>query len=268
MTAPAQPPRSDRGAPNRRRRLAALIGLLAALTLTGTVTAPAAFAHTELDSSNPADGGTVDQPPTSIQLVFAESVRGADPVFTITVAGFDPVEAPAVIDGATVTADLSGVDLPGLAASYPVSWEVGYRLVALDGDAFSGDITFDVAAGPAPATSASPETTAPVTSEVTTTTTGTTVTTSAAEPSTAETSTPATSTAATPTADSSTGATASTTSSTGESTPGPTGAAAADSAGTGSGSGWWWFAGVVVVVLIAGGAYWYVRSRRSAPPAA
>lgn len=257
------------------RRAGVLAALCAVLVALLGVTAPAAWAHTELDSSDPADGGTVDRPPTSIRLVFAEQVRGADPVLTITVAGFAPVDAPAVIDNAVVTADLTAVDIPGpAAASYPVAWEVGYRLVALDGDNFSGHVDFTVTAPPdtAPGSTEAPTSTEapPSTSSAPQTSPAASSSTSA---STVSSSAPATSAAP---SDSSAAGPGTTTSTSEESAaaPGTTDAPTADSpsaavetAGSG-GSGWWWAAAVVVVVLIAGGAYWFVRSRRAGTPTA
>jgi copper resistance protein C len=131
------------------RRLTALSAVVAVLTI--ALPASAASAHTSLKSSNPAAGSTVERAPGVIELVFAQEVSSPDPKITIMINGQQPVEVPATIDGATVRADLAGVDIPGeFTAAYPVSWKVGYRLVALDGDAFSGQITFTITTAPGP----------------------------------------------------------------------------------------------------------------------
>jgi methionine-rich copper-binding protein CopC len=247
---------------NRRAGTAALLTALLVVVL-GAGAAPAAWAHTDLASSDPADGSTVEQAPTVLRLVFADPVAAPDPAssaLTIAVAGAAPVEIPATVDGDTVSADLTGVTLPAAATS-PAEWEIGYRLVATDGDTFTGDLTFTVAAASsAPGSSAGIETSAPAeptttgtsptgaspTSAATTTVTSATTENSAAAPGTTDVTTTADTTAPT-----------STTTSTSPS--------AAATASDGGGSGWWWFAGLALVVLLAGGGYWYARSRRADP---
>ena len=114
--------------PDRRPRLL-VIGLLAVI-FSGVLSAlaPAAFAHNALVSSNPAAGSVVPQAPTSIELVFDQDVKDFQPRIAITITGHDPVEIIPSINGPTVTADLTSVDLPGSeVADEPVSWRVGYR---------------------------------------------------------------------------------------------------------------------------------------------
>lgn len=118
--------------------------------------APTASAHTSLASSDPAADSTLNEAPTSVELVFAEQVRSPDPKIALTIDGYTPMEIPATIDGSTVRADLTGVDIPGLTdATYPVSWTLGYRLIAADGDPFSGLFHFTVTTAPTPAANGS-----------------------------------------------------------------------------------------------------------------
>jgi len=137
--------------PDRRPRLL-VIGLLAVIFF-GVLSAlaPAAFAHNALVSSNPAAGSVVPQAPTSIELVFDQDVKGFQPRIAITVTGHDPVEIIPSINGPTVTADLTSVDLPGSeVADEPVSWRVGYRIVSADGHPVTGLLDFSVGSGAAP----------------------------------------------------------------------------------------------------------------------
>lgn len=198
-----------RAAPGRtvRYRVGAVLAGMTAITFTLVGPAPAALAHTSLKSSNPAADSTVDQPPTSVELVFAGAVSSPDPKIAITIAGYDPVEVPAAITGTTVTADLTAADIPGLStATYPVVWTMGYRLIAADGDPFSGLLNFTVATAPAapsspadtPTSAETAGTAAPPTSVELTSSSPTT-------PSSVETERSATSTAAAATASTSTG---------------------------------------------------------------
>jgi methionine-rich copper-binding protein CopC len=137
--------------PDRRPRLL-VIGLHAVI-FSGVLSAlgPAAFAHNALVSSNPAAGSVVPQAPTSIELVFDQDVKDFQPRIAITITGHDPVEIIPSINGPTVTADLTSVDLPGSeVADEPVSWRVGYRIVSADGHPVTGLLDFSVGSGAAP----------------------------------------------------------------------------------------------------------------------
>jgi methionine-rich copper-binding protein CopC len=249
----------------------ALWALLGAMLVVFGAAAPSAAAHTALESSDPADGGTVDRPPASIQLVFAGRVSAPDPLLTVTVAGFAPVEAPAVIDGDTVTADLSAVDLPGVAtASYPASWQVGYRLVASDGDAFSGDIAFTVTGPAAPAPATTEAAPVPATPTVATSSDPSTSEVSAAAPGTADSEQPASSSAGPVGPGAHESHPEVTAAAPGTTDGGVRTAAASSSAAApteGGGSGWWW-AAVAVLALAVGVTFARLRKRRAAPPPA
>lgn len=128
-------------------RRAAVVVLAAALALLAG-TAPA-WAHTELESSTPADGASLDRAPAEIALTFSEDVP-ADGA-TITVTGpdrADRVAGPATAADGTLT-----VPLQPLGAAGP--YTVEYRVVSDDGHPVSGTVTFTLTS-PGPAASAQP----------------------------------------------------------------------------------------------------------------
>lgn len=124
--------------------------LVLALTAVTAFLAPAALAHNALISSNPAADSVLPEAPDSIELVFNQDVKDFQPKVAITITGHDPVEVVPMVDGPTVTADLSGLDLPGADSAEPVSWRVGYRVVSADGHPVTGLLNFSVGSGPAP----------------------------------------------------------------------------------------------------------------------
>ncbi len=241
------------------RRLTAL-ALTAALLLLGGVTAPAAWAHTDLASSDPADGGTVDGRPGVITLVFADPVGPVDPAaptVTVTPPGGEPVEVPATVDGDTVTADLG--TLPATPDGGAGFWAVAYRLVATDGDTFRGGISFTVTAEAAPSSDIPVST--PVTSEPVEPATSASDTTTQTPP---QAPTPTSALAATAGGPTEPSAAAPGPTDAGTTTPaGDTPAPTATAAAAEGGNGWWWFAAVAAIVLLAGGGYWFARSRRA-----
>lgn len=128
-----------------RTALAALgAGLAVALA------AAPAYAHTELASSNPADGATLSAAPARVVLTFTEApvALGAQVVVTGP-AGAVSAGAPR-LDGLTVVQDVQ----PSAAAGrYTVEW----RLTANDGHPVSGTLGFTAtaaAAGGAPSAEA------------------------------------------------------------------------------------------------------------------
>lgn len=123
----------------KRLALSALValGLLAA--------APAAWAHTELIGSDPANGATLPQPPTRLTLTFSEPVPAESATVTVTApdgTGWTVGEVSA--SGATLAVPVTPGASP--AGQYVVSWQVE----SLDGDFVSGRTTFTLAAAPAP----------------------------------------------------------------------------------------------------------------------
>lgn len=136
-------------------------GILAlALLGFGAALAPAAQAHSELVSSDPADGATLDAPPASVSFTFNEDLL---PDFVRLIAT-DPA-------GTTGDLPVSSVEGPTVTADWPAEaaggqWTVSYRVVSQDGHPIEGGITFSydgpapTSSGPAP-TSASPTSAAP-----------------------------------------------------------------------------------------------------------
>ena len=124
------------------RLLAATVAACVALLLG----AAPAFAHTRLESSDPADGSSVDAAPESVSLTFNEDIPAE--FATMSVVGPDgtnyqsgPVSAA---DGQVSTA----VSPLGPAGRY----EIGYRVVSDDGHPVQGTVSFTLTTpGPAAA---------------------------------------------------------------------------------------------------------------------
>jgi methionine-rich copper-binding protein CopC len=115
--------------------------------LTGLVVlAGPASAHTELESSSPAEGASLVATPTEVRLTFGEPVTL--PPEAVKVTGRDgtawKVGTPAVA-GAVVTAPVTPA---GPAQAYTLTW----KAIAKDGDNLTGTVHFTLAAaatGPA-----------------------------------------------------------------------------------------------------------------------
>lgn len=124
---------------------AGAVTLLCALAL--LVGAAPAFAHTRLQSSDPADGTSLGAGPQRVSLTFNERMQSG--FATLTVIGPDqqPYQSGEVeANGGTVSV---GVAPLGPAGRY----EVGYRVVSEDGHPVTGAIAFTLTApGPAAAT--------------------------------------------------------------------------------------------------------------------
>jgi len=149
------------------KRLLAAVLIALAMTGAGAALAPAASAHSELVSSDPADGAELPAPPTSVSFTFNEDLL---PDFVRLIA----------TNPAGVTGDLpiSAVEGPTVTAAWPAAeggeWTVNYRVVSQDGHPIEGGITFSydgpapTSSGPLP-TSASPDptTVAPTSAEPT-----------------------------------------------------------------------------------------------------
>jgi len=124
--------------------LAALIGLV--------VLAGPASAHTELESSSPAEGATLTAAPTEVRLTFGEAVTL--PPEAVKVTGRDgaawQIGTPSVA-GAVVTVPVTPA---GPAQAYTLTW----KAIADDGDNLTGTVHFTLAAA---ATSSAAPTSAP-----------------------------------------------------------------------------------------------------------
>ncbi|MEU8634031.1 copper resistance CopC family protein [Amycolatopsis sp. NPDC048633] len=136
--------------------------VLAALTGLVVLAGPAS-AHTELESSSPAEGASLAAAPTEVRLTFGEPVTL--PPEAVKVTGRDgtawQVGTP-VAAGAVVTAPVTPA---GPAQAYTLTWKV----IAKDGDNLTGTLHFTLAAAasspaatsPAPTTSAQQQAQAP-----------------------------------------------------------------------------------------------------------
>lgn len=128
-----------------------LVAAVLASTMFGAaaVLAPGALAHSELVSSDPADGAVLEAPPTTVTFTFNEDLL---PDFVRLIA-----TGPS---GNTGDLIVNSVEGPSARADWPAGaeageWTVSYRVVSLDGHPIEGGITFAYV-DPAP-TSPSPE---------------------------------------------------------------------------------------------------------------
>lgn len=121
---------------------AVVIGALAALVLV----APTAWAHSELESSDPAEGATLAEAPKAISFTFNEQLLDQGNAITLTALATDErlQLGDVAVDGDTVS-----VDWP--ASSPAGQFRAAYRVVSADGHPIDGSVTFTVerAAGPA-----------------------------------------------------------------------------------------------------------------------
>ena len=138
-------------------RLAAAL-LLALGVMVGLV--GSASAHDVLISSNPKDGATLSNAPTSITFTFDQPVQNFDPV--VSLIGPDGKQY------ATGTPTISGNVVTGSVGSGPAgAYTAAYRIVSADGHPVTGEIHFTLTTGheasspPSAAGSVVPGTTSP-----------------------------------------------------------------------------------------------------------
>jgi methionine-rich copper-binding protein CopC len=111
---------------------------LLAVVLLATAVAPPAAAHTDLVSSNPENGATLDAPPDQITLKFAEAVLSSGAQIVATSTDGTTVDlGPAEVAGAKVTAAWPADAVEG---RYKVSW----RVSGDDGHPLDGTFRFTV----------------------------------------------------------------------------------------------------------------------------
>ncbi|WP_369370542.1 copper resistance protein CopC [Promicromonospora sp. Populi] len=135
------------------RRLIRVITVFAAvLTFAALLlVAGPASAHDQLLSSDPKDGATLDEQPTSITLTF--SAAPLDTGIEVALVGPDGTTAQGYgiqVDDEVVTAQLAE-DLP--AGKYDVAWHV----VSSDGHPIDGELTYVVEGEPEPTAEPSEE---------------------------------------------------------------------------------------------------------------
>lgn len=125
------------------RRLLALVVAAFAAVLLGAL--PAA-AHTELASSDPADGAQLDAVPDTITLTFGEDLQGPTAKVGVLIGDNNPIQVDAPVSGPTVTIDTkSGPLADVIAKSSAGKWAIGYQVVGQDGHPIDGTLTFTVA---------------------------------------------------------------------------------------------------------------------------
>src|SRR6185312_3186541 len=134
------------------RRVVALVLAVGAALLLG---AAPAWAHSQLDASNPANGASVATPPSSVSLTFNEDVQ---PGFTvITLIGPDGKD----YHRGDVTETDQTVKVDALPLGPAGQYQIGYRVVSADGHPVSGKTSFTLtAAGPGSANAQVPAATA------------------------------------------------------------------------------------------------------------
>ncbi|MFD7782252.1 copper resistance protein CopC [Streptomyces nojiriensis] len=117
--------------------------------------APAASAHTDLTSSTPADGATLDALPTSIGLTFSDDMSQEYAKVALTAPDGTPAGAGEPrVDGKSALLAVK----PGLPSG---KYTVGYRVVSADGHPVSGSYSFTVRAAAPAAPSPTPSVSTP-----------------------------------------------------------------------------------------------------------
>lgn len=131
---------------------------LAALTIVGLLgLVLPAFAHEDLLGSTPAEGTTLDQPPSTVTLEFSAAPNPAFVATTITAADGTRVDAGApLVTGPVVTIPVR-TDVP--AGTYAI----GYRVTSNDGHPITGQVGYRVTSSGVAATTDAPAPTAPAT---------------------------------------------------------------------------------------------------------
>lgn len=131
---------------------ASLLGIVSLIGFAAL--APMAQAHSELVSSDPADGATLDAAPRQVSFTFNEPLM---PDFVRFIAT-DPTGVTGDLPVSFVDGPTAGIDWP--LGAPPGEWRVSYRVVSQDGHAIEGGITFTYAASSPSPTPTSPSPTA------------------------------------------------------------------------------------------------------------
>jgi len=233
------------------RRVLRSVSVLVLVFVGGVTVVGTAAAHTELSSSDPADGAVLAAPPGAVTLVFDGPMVNIGA--TVVITGPDgqqyPTGAP-VVDSTDVR-----TDIPGLGPAGP--YMVSYRVVSGDGHPVEGQIQFQLEP-PAPAPIAPVDISTPPLAVASSTPAGTPL------PPTASPSSPQLNSTAPPvTGSPATGVVASTGTSATETTVSTTAA----SEPQGGISGWLWVAAVVVLLLAGVAGAVIIRQRRNNGPA-
>jgi copper transport protein len=122
------------------RRLTGLLVLLALLSVQMLSMAAPASAHAALVGSEPGAGYAITSPPREIVLQFSEGVSLAADALTLTGPDGQGVPVRVAVDPSGTS--VSGTPTEELSAG---AYEVGYRVVARDGDLIAGSYPFGIA---------------------------------------------------------------------------------------------------------------------------
>lgn len=135
-----------------RRRSAQLSRLVLTLSFIGallTALAPGADAHSELESSNPAEAARLDRAPAKVTLMFNQQIAAEFASVSLTIDKGQPQQLDPAVKGPRVAAAVPEAAALSDSAGDPVQWRVGYRVVSADGHPITGQIQF---LAPTPAT--------------------------------------------------------------------------------------------------------------------
>lgn len=143
-------------ADGRGRRSAAAtlaVGVLATFWLLVASAAPAT-AHSELASSNPAQGQVLEQMPSQVELTFNQNIAPEFAAVTLSmISGGQPTAIDVTVKGTNVTAAVP----PDLQAGDAGRWRIAYRVTSADGHPIDGTVDFKLRAdAPAPAPTSEP----------------------------------------------------------------------------------------------------------------
>lgn len=121
--------------------LAGVVTVLGGVLAAQVVTAPAAVAHAELESSSPADKSAVPELPGTVSLTFTEAVGRPAQLQVLDPRGEPVQDGELQVTDATVE---QAVDSSGaMAGEYTVS----YQVTSADGHPITGTVTFVVGQG-------------------------------------------------------------------------------------------------------------------------
>lgn len=103
--------------------------------------APAAFAHNQLVSSNPADKASLETGPPTIELTFDQPVQGGKGLNSVVVVGPNGTDqwqsGEAAVRGNVVTVPVRELGPAG-------DYRIGYRILSADGHPVSGELKFSL----------------------------------------------------------------------------------------------------------------------------
>ena len=129
----------------------ALLGAMAGIAACLLFAAPAA-AHTELLSSTPDAGSTLDDAPRAITLTFNEAVPARFTTVTLRVAD----RAVGALPVTNSDPDTVRAEVPDGLAADRATWVAAYRVTSGDGHPIEGEIRFTVRPDPAAQPAESP----------------------------------------------------------------------------------------------------------------